>query len=181
PNRGRWDIQPALIGESPMRRILVALPLIALLAFAALFGRGFLMRGEYGVAAGQEMDPPAAFTDGRPNLVAAAFYSAWCSSCAVLEPKMRAVAPRFEGRAVEFVKIDFSLGQPDSLEARAVELGFDTVYRANKGATGFVALVDRRTQSVIDTIVMTQSEDDIESKIETAILNASKPIVTLGG
>ncbi len=83
------------------------------------------------------------------------------------------IAPEFEGRAVEFAKFDFSLGQPESLAEKARALGIESVYAANKGATGFMALVDRRTQHVLTTITFTRSDQDIRETLEAAIRQAS--------
>ena len=157
-----------------MRRLSLVVTIVAALALAGFAGRGFLDRSGYAVTPGASRDDAAAYTDGRPNLVAAMFYSAWCSSCAVLEPKLRRVVPEFEGRAVEFTKFDFSLGQPESLTGKARELGVERVYLINKGATGFMALIDRRNQSVIANVTMSQSENDIRRTLESAIEAASR-------
>lgn len=158
-----------------MRRLKFILPVLLALAVAGFAGRGIFNRGDYAVASGATHDQASAFTDGRPNLVAAMFYSAWCSSCAVLEPRLRRIVPEFTGRAVEFAKFDFSLGQPKSLETKAKALGVDHVYDANKGATGFMALIDRRSQTVISVVTLRQSDADIRRSIERAIEAASKP------
>lgn len=160
-----------------MRKLSALLPIFAILVLAAFLVRGFLNRGEYDIAAGQAHDEAAAFTDGRPNLVAATFYSAWCSSCAILEPRLRQIAPEFEGRAVEFAKFDFSLGQPESLTEKARALGVESVYAANKGATGFMALIDRRTQKVMAILTLRLSDQDIRRSIEEGIKEASRPAV----
>jgi thiol-disulfide isomerase/thioredoxin len=161
--------------EKTMRALKFALPALVLLAMAGVLGQGFLHRGAYQANPGAAFDPASAYTDERPNLVAATFYSAWCSACAVLDPKIRAVAPSFDGRAVEFVKLDVSMGQPASLTDRAKALGIEQVYLANKGATGFMALIDRRDQRVLQTITLRQSEADIRASIEAAIRTVSSP------
>jgi hypothetical protein len=94
----------------------------------------------------------------------------------VLDPKLRDVVPEFDGRAVEFTKFDFSIGQPETLTTKAEALGVKSVYLQNKGATGFMALIDRRDQSVIAIISMRDSKDDIRTKIEAGIKTASKPL-----
>ncbi len=163
-----------------MKRISTIITAVLVLAIVGFVGRGMFHRGDYQAAVGAEMDPASAFTDGRANLVGATFYSAWCSSCAVLDPKLRAVVPDFDGRAVEFTKFDFSIGQPESLTQKATELGIEDVYLANKGATGFMALVDRRDQRVVTIITMRDSKDDIRNKIESAIKTTSKPLEETG-
>ena len=159
-----------------MKRISTIVSVILLLAIAGFVGRGMLHRGDYNVSVGSASDPASAFTDGRANLVGAKFYSAWCSSCAVLDPKLREVVPDFDGRAVEFTKFDFSIGQPDSLTERAERLGVEAVYLENKGATGFMALIDRRNQNVVAVVTMRDSKADIRRKIEDGIKTVSKPL-----
>lgn len=150
--------------------------LILLAVIAAFLARGLMHRGNYDALPGQLEDPPTAFTDGRPNLVAAMFYSAWCSSCAVLDPKLREVAPEFDGRAIQFVKFDFTMGPTGALAKKAEQLGVADIYEANKGATGFMVLIDSRTEEVLSTIYMTNSEADIRSALNEAIVQASRPI-----
>lgn len=156
-----------------MRKSSYVVPTLVALLVVAFVVHGFWNRGEYSISPGTARDTPSAFTDGRPNLVAVTFYSAWCSACALLEPRLRALTPEFEGRAVEFAKFDFSLGQPESLTQKAEMLGIESVYAANKGATGFMALVDRRTQHVLATITFTRSDKDIRDTLEAAIHRAS--------
>jgi hypothetical protein len=87
------------------------------------------------------------------------------------------LAPEFDGRAVEFTKCDFSLGQPDSLTEKADDLGVTRVYEANKGATGFLALIDRRNRRLIGMVTLRQSDDQITGAIEAAIAEASNPAI----
>lgn len=159
-----------------MKRLSTIITIVLALTIVGFVGRGMLHRADYQVAVGAESDPASAFSDGRANLVGATFYSAWCSACAVLDPKLRDVVPEFDGRAVEFTKFDFSIGQPETLTTKAEALGVKSVYLQNKGATGFMALIDRRDQSVIAIISMRDSKDDIRTKIEAGIKTASKPL-----
>lgn len=152
------------------------LTIVLALVIAGFVGRGFLHRGEYSAQPGMAQDPPAAFTAGKPNLVAATFYSAWCSSCAVLDPRLREVAPEFDGRAVQFVKFDFSMGPNDGHQRKADALGIGGLYGQNKGATGFMLLIDSRTEEVIDTITMTRSVDGIRDALNAAITSAASPL-----
>lgn len=149
--------------------------LLLLAVIAAFLARGLMHRGAYQAEPGSLTDPPSAFTGGRPNLVAAMFYSAWCSSCAVLDPKIRNVAPEFDGRAVQFVKFDFTMGPTSALAERAEELGVRDIYEQNKGATGFMALIDSRNEAVLSTVYMTDSETEIRNALNEAIRRASEP------
>lgn len=159
-----------------MRKAGLLLPVL-LLVITAFVVRGFLNRGDYDIASGSATDRSSAFTEGRPNLVGATFYSAWCSSCALLEPRLRAIVPEFEGRAVEFTKFDFSMGQPEELTEKARSIGLESVYLANKGATGFMALVDRRRERVLAVLTMSMTDDGIRQAIEAGIREASRPLI----
>lgn len=159
-----------------MKYLALAVPALVIAALGFMYGGGLLNRGDYSASAGATADPASAFTDGRPNLVAAMFYSAWCGSCAVLEPKLRQVIPEFDGRAVQFSKFDFSMGQADSLMERAEELGVEDIYAANKGRTGFMSLIDRRTQREVGRIGMDMNAEQIRSELERAIGLASAPL-----
>ena len=152
----------------------VALSLLAA-AVIGIAATQFLHRGGYDVAPGSQLDPPSAFTDGRPNLVGAMFYSAWCSACAVLDPKIREAVPEFDGRAVEFVKFDFTMGPQPAQMKMAEELGIEKVYEQHLGATGFMALIDRRNQNVVGILTMSDTPADIAARIEAAIAAASEP------
>lgn len=154
------------------------LVLVLLAALAAFFARGLMHRGEYQAQPGQLQDPASAFTEGQPNLVAAMFYSAWCSSCAVLDPKIREIAPEFDGRAVQFVKFDFSMGPTNALAEKAERLGVRKIYEENKGATGFMALIDSRNGEVLSTVYMSHSEAEIRTALNNAIRKASEPVAS---
>lgn len=159
----------------PSLKFSTAATLLALLAVAALFGQGLLHRGQYAAAPGPDVDPPSAFTAGEPNLVAAMFYSAWCSACALLDPKLRDVAPDFDGRAVQFVKFDFSMGPTQEQQQEAERLGIADTYNDNKGGTGFMLLVDRRSQLTLSAITSSMSREDIRDALNSAISKAAQP------
>ncbi len=153
----------------PALKATSVLSLVVIVVVAATFGQGLLHRGQYRAAPGAQADPPSAFTEGSPNLVGAMFYSAWCSACALLDPKLRDVAPEFDGRAVEFVKFDFSMGPTEELQQRAAALDIVDTYEQNKGATGFMLLVDRRTDEAVSMITSSMSKDEIRAELDSTI------------
>lgn len=110
---------------------------------------------------------------GKPEIVAATFTSAWCSSCKVLEPKLAKVAPSFAGKPVAFVDLDFTFGPREELKDKAASFGLGELYERNKGATGFTVLVDYDTGEIIDTLTMNFSEDAMRSAIARAIAIAT--------
>ena len=123
--------------------------------------------------------------DGEPEIVAATFASAWCSSCRVLKPKLAKVIPAFKNEPVAFVEFDFTFGPNDDIRAEAEDYGVEDIYDRNKGATGFTVLVDHDTGEIIDTLTMNFSEAAMKAAIAQAIAIAShtddkadKPVLT---
>lgn len=113
--------------------------------------------------------------EGEPEIVAATFYATWCSPCRVLEPKLSDVIPEFADKPVKFVKLDFTFGKRDEVEALAAREGLDDVYRQFGGASGFTLLVDQETGEVIDMLTMDHSSRAMRAAIAQAIAVASRP------
>jgi thiol-disulfide isomerase/thioredoxin len=135
------------------------------LIFAALFAAAFA----YIVFGRGPVGATSAPYEGRPELVAATFSSAWCSSCKVLKPRLAAVIPDFADKPVKFVELDFSFSQYDEAKAIADANGFEDVYEHAKGATGFTVLIDRDTGKIIDTLTMKFSEKAMRQAIAAAL------------
>ena len=131
----------------------------------------------FGAAAALFVRTPAtnaeAAYNGKPEIVAATFASAWCSSCKVLKPKLAKVILGFKNEPVAFVEFDFTFGANDDIRAEAEEYGIETLYDEHKGATGFTVIVDYDTGEVLDTLTMNFSEDAMKSAIARAIAIAS--------
>ncbi|MDZ7629285.1 MAG: hypothetical protein U5J99_12875 [Parvularculaceae bacterium] len=106
---------------------------------------------------------------GAPQLIAATFRSAWCSSCKILEPNLAKAMPAFAGEPVEFVEFDFTFGENDKLAALAAAHDLTRLYQANKGATGFTVLVDADTGAIVDTLTMNFTAADMKRAIERAL------------
>ena len=113
-------------------------------------------------------------SQGAPQLIAASFTSAWCSSCRILEPRLAKVMPAFKDSAVEFIDFDFTFGETDELAALAAAHSLTRLYEANKGATGFTVLLDAGSGEIIDTLTMNFTTDDIERAIARALDIASR-------
>lgn len=112
---------------------------------------------------------------GEPEVVAATFYATWCSPCRVLEPRLSDVIPEFADKPVKFVKLDFTFGKRDEVEALAKGEGLADVYRKFGGASGFTLLVDRETGEVIDMLTMDHSSRAMRAAIAQAVAVASRP------
>ncbi len=118
---------------------------------------------------------PSGWSTAEPTqdrrLVAAMFYSNFCASCRILDPKIEAVKPDFDGRPVDFVKFNqtFSAFNTSSLRELAHEHGVPTVFEEYRGATGFMLLVEPETERVVAMITMSYSRDEIRAAIDRAL------------
>ncbi len=117
-------------------------------------------------------ESPAAQPE-KPEIIAATFNSAWCSSCKILKPKLAKIMPHFAGEAVAFVELDFTFGARDEVKAEAEHYGLGDIYERNKGATGFTLLVDADTGEIVDTLTMNFSESAMKAALAQAIAIAS--------
>lgn len=109
----------------------------------------------------------------KPEIIAATFSSAWCSSCKILEPRLETVVPDFADKPVKFVKLDFTLGQRGAVAEKAKREGLGDVYPQYKGATGFTLLVDADTGEVVDSLTIRHSEKAMRAAIAQAIATAT--------
>ena len=111
---------------------------------------------------------------GEPEIVAATFSSAWCSSCKILKPRLAGVIPSFSGEPVKFVELDFTFGQRGEVEEQAVAEGLGDIYPRFKGATGFTLLVDRDTGEIVDMLTIKHSKAAMRAAIAQAVAIASQ-------
>lgn len=132
--------------------------------FFALSGRTAATGAEYGL-------------EREPEVIAATFSSAWCSSCKILEPRLAKVIPDFADKPVKFVELDFTFGQRDDVEKKARAEGLADIYPRFKGATGFTLLVDRDTGEIIDMLTIDYSKSAMRAALAQALAVAevSKP------
>ena len=111
--------------------------------------------------------------DGKPEIVAATFSSAWCSACKILEPKLAEVVPDFVNKPVKFVKLDFSLGQGKGPATIAEDNNFTSVYEQYKGSTGHTLLLDADTGDIVGQLTVRLSTDEMKSALKKAIKQVS--------
>jgi len=130
--------------------------------------------GGYGFYSQTSAGEPEYTYDGPPEIVAATFASAWCSSCKILEPRLARVTPEFAGKPVKFVKLDFTFGQRGEVAELAEKEGLGELYPQYKGATGFTLLVDAQSGEIIDTLTMNHSQQAMRAAIAQAIAKASQ-------
>lgn len=112
----------------------------------------------------------AAYTfEGEPEIVAATFSSAWCSSCKILEPRLAKVIPDFRGSPVKFVDLDFTFGQRGDIEELAEREGLASIYPQFKGATGFTVLFDPQEDEIVDILTINHSQKAMRAAIAQAL------------
>lgn len=112
--------------------------------------------------------------DREPEVIAATFASAWCSSCKILQPRLAEVMPDFAGQPVKFVELDFTFGQSGGLEEKARAEGLAEIYPRFKGATGFTLLVDRDTGDIIDSLTIDYDKKAMRAAIAQALAIAAR-------
>ncbi|VAW01990.1 hypothetical protein MNBD_ALPHA06-1891 [hydrothermal vent metagenome] len=103
------------------------------------------------------------------------FYSNWCGACQILDPKLEKAKLGFTDRPVDFVKFNFSYAmvQGAKLQALAEEKNLTNIYAKNKGKTGFVLLIEPKTERVMDVITMRDSVEEITAKLERSLQRAA--------
>jgi len=111
--------------------------------------------------------------EGKPEIIAATFSSAWCSTCKILEPKLAEVVPDFANKPVKFVKLDFSLGQGSGLTKIAEEHNFAEAYEQYKGSTGHTLLLDADTGDIVGQLTVKLSSNEMKVALKKAIKQVS--------
>ncbi|MBT8472912.1 MAG: thioredoxin [Marinicaulis sp.] len=111
---------------------------------------------------------------GEPEVIAATFASAWCSSCKILKPRLADVIPEFSDKPVKFIEFDFTFGQRDEIDEQAAQEGVSDLYKDYKGATGFTLLIDKDTGEILDSLTMNHSSKAMRSAIAQSIAIASR-------
>ncbi len=125
--------------------------------------------------AGRDAASGADYTlDREPEVIAATFSSAWCSSCKILKPRLAEVMPGFADKPVKFVELDFTFGERGDIEDQARAEGLEKIYPRFKGATGFTLLVDRETGEILDSLTVSYDKNAMRSAIAQAIAIAAR-------
>jgi len=107
--------------------------------------------------------------EGEPEIIAATFSSAWCTSCKILKPRLAKVIPDFADKPVKFVEFDFTLGQRDEIESQAKAEGLADIYPRFKGATGFTLLIDNDTGEIVDMLTISHSSAAMRAAIAQSV------------
>ncbi len=119
--------------------------------------------------------PASGETADDPKAVALLFYADWCGSCEVLDPKLDEAKAAVADEPVLFVTLDHTDEATSRQAAMLVNaMGLREVYAPHAGRTGFVLLVDRKTNETITRITRDSSEDEIEATLRSAVAKRSE-------
>ncbi|MEM9619424.1 MAG: thioredoxin domain-containing protein [Pseudomonadota bacterium] len=144
-----------------IKSLIFPVVLVAGLAVFVLTGRNSATGAEYTF-------------DGEPEIVAATFSSAWCSTCKILKPRLAKIIPEFSDKPVKFVELDFTLGQRTDIADQAAAEGLGEIYPRFEGATGFTLLVDKDTGKIVDMLTINHNERAMRAAIAQSIAVASR-------
>lgn len=99
-------------------------------------------------------------------------YADWCSSCKILDPKIKAVQAMGPIPGVEFVTLDYTDKNADNFYAQAAAAGVEAAVRAElDGAikTGWLLLVDVDDARVLSKVTKADDAALIAAKIKAAL------------
>lgn len=121
---------------------------------------------------GGDVGTPVAAVDGSEVYVVA-MYADWCGKCKALEPEMMAAKSLLSNSPAKFVKADLTDRANPAGKATLDKLGLGELYKANKGKTGLLYVVDADNGKVLRKIKSGTKSADIASTIRSAIAEAS--------
>ena len=111
---------------------------------------------------------PAAMVKANAVLI----YADWCSSCKVLDPKVQAAKPAFEGKGLNFVKLDYTDKDRRNFDAQADAAGVAPAIAKALGEnvkTGQLILVSADGERVLGKVNMNHTPSEIAKKFTSAI------------
>ncbi len=102
--------------------------------------------------------------------IAAWMHADWCGKCKVLEPKFAEAITSGgfdKDPDIKFVTLNMTDGDTKA-EAKksAMDLGIADIYAKNGGKTGYVAIIDTKTNMVVDRITSDMSVEDMVAKLK---------------
>jgi thiol-disulfide isomerase/thioredoxin len=99
-------------------------------------------------------------------------YADWCSSCKILDPKIKAVQAMGPMPGVEFVTLDYTDKNADNFYAQAADAGVEAAVRAELDGTiktGWLLLVDVDDARVVSKVTKADDAAQIATKIKAAL------------
>lgn len=99
-------------------------------------------------------------------------YADWCSSCKILDPKIKAVQAMGPMPGVEFVTLDYTDKNADNFYAQAANAGVEEAIRTELDGTiktGWLLLVDVDDARVVSKVTKGDDIAQIATKIKDAL------------
>ncbi len=95
----------------------------------------------------------ASIAQAETAFYVAKMHAEWCGVCKLMNPKIPAVKAAFEGSNIEFIQFDFTNNETVAANnKRAAELNLTTALNEHRGRTGFLAVINAKTQENIGQI-----------------------------
>ncbi len=108
-----------------------------------------------------------------PVIKVVAFHSDSCGSCKILGPRIAEAKQIINQDKITMIKFDFTNKESiKKTKTLATEKGVDNILQKYGAKTGFVVLVNEKSE-VVDMLKVDHNTADIAAKLATAIANAS--------
>lgn len=112
---------------------------------------------------------PAAAAAQSPELIALSFYADWCPGCKALAPKVEQVMNDSASQTCLFVKLDQTDKNSHQAEYMLAALRLGNLWKEHAGKTGYVLLVNPRTNKVVAQLTADQDVESMQAAIVRAI------------
>lgn len=99
-------------------------------------------------------------------------YADWCSSCKILDPKVKAVQAMGDMPGLDYVTLDYTDKNPANFYAQAADAGVEAAVRAELDGTiktGWLLLVDVDDQRVLSKVTKSDDAAQIVTKLKDAL------------
>lgn len=107
------------------------------------------------------------------KVAAVLIYADWCSSCKIIDPKLKAVQAGEPIEGLEHVVLDYTSRDQDAMLASADAMGVGKALRAHYAneelKTGLVLLVDMENQVVVDDLRKELSAQVLRSSMAASV------------
>lgn len=106
----------------------------------------------------------------QPKVIGLLFYSDSCGSCKVLDPKIEAVKKDYATKPILFATFDHSnAGSKNQAALLADGLSLGKVYDAQKKASGYMLLIDPKSDEILAKLTRDMSEAEIKAAFDKAL------------
>ncbi len=111
-----------------------------------------------------------------PAIIAVKFHADWCGSCKAMGPVFEELQDKFDTQPVLYVILDHTQ-EFDRQQSKylAASLGLDKIWAKYGNKTGFILLVNGKTQAVATTLTHKQNLKEMGAVLLKTINNVSSP------